>query len=63
MQNLLDQQMVYKSLYHLFSVLLEECVLNVKLGPKLALEFVKNLLNLQFVKNFLKTNILDAQLV
>ena len=50
-QNLLDKQMVQKSLYHLFSVLLQECVLDVRLGAKLALEFVKNLLDLQFVKN------------
>jgi hypothetical protein len=38
-------------------------VLDVRLGQKLALEFVKNLLDLQFVKNLLKKNILDGQLV
>ena len=70
-QKLLYQQMVSKSLYHLFSGLLQECVLDVRLGQKRALEFVKKLFDLHSVQNMLNKkwnvqlvqNLLDQQMV
>ena len=62
MQQLLDKQMVLMLLYHLISNLLQQCVLTVRLGQKLALEFVKKFVDLHSVQNILNKK-WNAQLV
>ena len=51
-----------KTLHHLLSGLLQQCVLDVRLGQKLALEFVKKFFDLHSVQNTLNKK-LDAQFV
>ena len=61
-QQLLDKQMLLMLLYHLISNLLQQCVLTVRLGQKLALEFVKKFFDLHSMQNMLNQK-WNAQLV
>ena len=51
-----------KTLHHLLSGLLQQCVLDVRLGQKLALEFVQKFFDLHSVQNMLNKK-WNAQLV